>query len=98
MDNDEKFRLIKEWIDPEERVTVDFRNERDLNAEITGCNRELVDLALETSVPHYRQDVSIPLGEVDVAEDRTKYTRDPDKPLRRSRLRLVVHGDRPPVV
>lgn len=32
MNNDEKARLIRPWINEEERVTVDFVNEKDLNA------------------------------------------------------------------
>jgi hypothetical protein len=96
MDNEEKCKIITDWVDPEERVTVDFRNEGDLNAEVAGCTRELVDLTLDTTVPHMRQQVSLPLREVEVLEDRTRYTRDPERPLRRGRLRLVVNGDRPP--
>ena len=86
---------IRQWIDPAERVTVDFDDEKDLNAEVTGCNAEIVSLALETAFPHLRQDVSIPLGEVELGEDRAKYTRDPEKPLRYGRLRLIIHQTRP---
>ncbi|HJU04657.1 MAG TPA: hypothetical protein VJ692_05845 [Nitrospiraceae bacterium] len=98
MENEEKARIIKPWINPEERVTVDFENERDLNAEVTGCSAELVDLDLETAFPHLRQPVSVPLGDVEVAEDRSKYTRDPDQPIEHSRLRLIIKGKRPEVV
>ena len=98
MDNQEKADLIAPWIDPDERVTVDFEDERDLNAEVTGCTTELVDLSLETNFPHVRQTVSVPLGNVEVAEDRSKYTRDPDKPVQRGRLSLVIKGKRPEVV
>ncbi len=34
MESPEKADIIRRWIDPEERVTVDFENERDLNAEV----------------------------------------------------------------
>jgi hypothetical protein len=98
MDNETKTKTIREWIDPEERVTVDFDDARDLNAEVTGCTAEVVTLALETTFPHLRQDMTIPLGEVDVGEDGTKYTRDPEKPLRYGRLRLTIHHKRPQVV
>ena len=37
MDNKEKARIISPGVDPDERVTVDFDDERDLNAEVTGC-------------------------------------------------------------
>jgi hypothetical protein len=98
MDNPEKAQAIRPWVNPEERVTVDFEDDRDLNAEVRGCNEEVVDLALETAVPHLRQEISIPLGRIEIGEDRGKYTRDPDQPLRYGRLRLIVHQDRPKVV
>ena len=98
MDNETKAKTIREWIDPEERVTVDFDDAKDLNAAVTGCNAEVVTLSLETPVPHLRQDMTIPLGKVEVGEDRAKYTRDPEKPLRYGRLRLTIHQNRPEVV
>ena len=48
MTNEEKMKAILPWIDPEERVTVNFLDEQDLNAEVTGCNDVLVDLSLVT--------------------------------------------------
>jgi hypothetical protein len=98
MDNREKAQALRTWVNPEERVTVDFDDERNLNAEVTGCNEEVVDLALETAFPHVRQEVSIPLGHIEIGEDRGKYTRDPDQPLRHGRLRLMVHERRPHVM
>ena len=98
MENHQKAQAIRPWINPEERVTVDFEDERGLNAEVRGCNEELVDLALETAVPHLRQEVSVPLGRIEIGEDVGKYTRDPDQPLRYGRLRLIVHQRRPEVV
>jgi hypothetical protein len=98
MDNETKEQAIQKWIDPEERITVDFEDERDLNAIVTGCNAEVVTLALETAFPHLRQDVTVPLGKVDIGEDRGKYTRDPEKPLQYGRLRLTIHQKRPQVV
>ena len=99
MDNHEKARLIRPWINDEERVTVDFANEKDLNAQVTDCTDEVVslalELALETAVPHMKQRVTLPLRDIEVGEDRTHYTRDPDEPVRRVRLRLSVHQDRP---
>lgn len=96
--NAEKAAIIRTWIDPEERVTVQFDDQRDLNAEITGCSEQLVDLALETTMPHMRQQLSIPLSDVEVSEDLSHYTRDPDRPLKRKRLMLVIKGNRPAVV
>lgn len=98
VDNKEKAGVISNWIDPEERVTVQFDDQRDLNAEVTGCSERLVDLTLETHVPHMRQEISVPLSHVEVSEDPSHYTRDPDRPLKRKRLMLVVKGNRPAVV
>ena len=94
----EKSESIRKWIDPHERVTVQFDDQRDLNAEVRGCNEQVVALALETSVPHVRQEISIPLSDVEVSEDPSHYTRDPDRPLRWKRLMLIVKGKRPAVV
>ena len=98
MSNAAKADIIKPWIDPEELVTVQFDDQRDLNAEITGCSGQLVDLALETTVPHMRQEISVPLSEIDLSEDHSHYTRDPERPLKRKRLMLVIKGKRPAVV
>ena len=98
MSNEDKAAMIGKWIDPEERITVQFDDQRDLNAEVTACSRQLVDLALETTVPHMRQEISVSLSDVEVSEDLSHYTRDPDKPLKRKRLMLIVKGNRPAVV
>ncbi len=98
MDRKEKAAAIARWIDRDERITVHFDDQRDLNAEVTGCSEHLVDLALETNVPHLRQEIAVPLSEVDVSEDLSHYTRDPERPLERKRLMLVVRGKRPAVV
>jgi hypothetical protein len=95
MDNAAKLEVIRPWIDPEERVTVDFVDERDLNAVIAGCTTEHVVLSLEIRFPHLKQHVSVPMREVEVGVDRTYYTRDPEKPLRYGRLRLMIHQKRP---
>jgi len=95
MDNAAKEKLIAAWIDPNERVTVDFVDEKNLNAEVTGCSKDVVDLALETAFPHLRQELTFPLGRVEVGEDSGRYTRDPDRPLRYGRLRLSIDQKRP---
>lgn len=98
MTNEEKIEKIRPWIDPEERITVHFRDEQGLNAEVTGCNAELVDLAIETNVTHMKQRISVPLSRTDVSEDLSHYTRDPDRPLKHRRLMLVVDDKRPPII
>jgi len=98
MSNLEKAEVIRQWVNPEERITVQFDDARDLSAEVTGCTDQLVALALDTDVPHMRQQLSIPLSKVEVAEDPSHYTRDPDLPLRRERLLLLVKGNRPAVI
>ena len=98
MTNEEKMVAIRPWIDPEERVTVNFLDEQDLNAEVTDCSDVLVDLSLETRVPHIKQHISIPLRSTEVSEDPSHYTRDPDRPLKQSRLMLLINDKRPPLV
>lgn len=93
--NPEKVRAIRAWIDPDERVTVDFSDERNLNAEVVDCTDDVVELAVDAAVPHLRQRVIVPLRLVTVSDDPWHYTRDPSKPLRHSRLRLSVDRARP---
>lgn len=80
MTNHEKRKTIIPWIDPEERVTVHFLDEKDLNAEVTGTTEELVDLAIETNVPHIEQRISVPLRLTEVSEDFGHHMRDPEHP------------------
>jgi hypothetical protein len=96
--NEHKAATIKKWINPEERVTVQFEDQRDLSAEVTDCTDQLVSLSLDTTVPHMRQEISLPLSSVEISEDHSHYTRDPDHPLKRKRLMLIVSGKRPAVV
>lgn len=98
MTNLEKRKKIIPWINPEERVTVHFLDERDLTAEITGSSDELVDLSIQTQVPHMKQRISVPLSLTEVSEDLGHYTRDPERPLKRRRLMLVVDQNQPPVI
>jgi hypothetical protein len=98
MTNEEKLEAIRPWIDPEERVTVNFLDEQGLNAEVAGCSNELVELSLETRVPHAKQHISIPLPRAEVSEDPSHYTRDPDRPLKHRRLMLLINDKRPPIV
>ncbi|MGZ9204692.1 MAG: hypothetical protein ACXW37_11785 [Nitrospira sp.] len=98
MEASEKAGMIRRWIDPEERVTVDFENEKDLNAEVVECDEQTVTVLLETAFPHYKQHLTLPLSMLAVGEDKTHYTRDPEKPLRYGRLRLTVHEKRPQTV
>jgi hypothetical protein len=95
MESSEKADIIRRWIDPEERVTVDFENEGDLNAEVVECDELTVTVVLETAFPHYKQHLTLPLSMLSVGEDKTHYTRDSEKPLRYGRLRLTVHENRP---
>lgn len=98
MDSMEKTALIRQWIDPEERVTVDFEDEKDLNAEVIECDGQTVTILLETAFPHYKQHLTLPLSMVSVGEDKSRYTRNPEKPLRYGRLRLMVQENRPQTV
>lgn len=96
--NKQKAAAIRKWINPEERITVQFDDQRDLNAEVTGCTDQVVSVSLDTAVPHVRQKITLPLSAVEVSEDFSHYTRDPDRPLRRERLMLIARGNRPEVV
>jgi len=75
-----------------------FLDEKDLNAEVTGTTEGLVDLAIETKVPHIKQRVSVPLRLTEVSEDLGHYTRDPERPLKHRRLMLIINAKRPPVI
>jgi hypothetical protein len=98
MTNEEKQKCIRPWIDPEERVTVHFLDAPDLNTEVTGCTNQLVDLSIETHVSHMKQHISVPLSQVEVSDDFSHYTRDPERPLQRHRLMLVINENRPPII
>ena len=98
MTNEEKLEAIRPWVDPEERITVNFLDEQGLNAEVTDCNDIVVDLSLETRIPHIKQHISIPLRSAEVSEDPSHYTRDPDRPLKHSRLMLLINDKRLPIV
>jgi hypothetical protein len=80
MTNEEKQTRIRPWIDPEERVTVHFLDAPDLNTIVTGCTDQSVDLSIETHVPHLNQKISVPLSQVEVTEDVSHYTRNPERP------------------
>jgi hypothetical protein len=96
--NKQKAAAIRKWIDPEERITVQFDDQRDLSAEVTGVSDQLVSLSLDTAVPHLRQEISLPLSTVVVSKDLSHYTREPERPLKRERLMLIAQGKRPAVV
>jgi hypothetical protein len=98
MTNEEKQKRIRQWINPEERVTVHFLDAPDLNTTVTGCTDQLVDLSIETHVSHMRQNISVPLSQIEVAEDFSRYTRDPERPLQQQRLMLVINEKRPPII
>ena len=98
MTSDEKEKVIRPWINPEERITVRFLDSPDLNAEVKGCNDASVTLSIETQVVHIKQNISIALRQVEVTEDFSHYTRDPDRPLQWHRLMLVINEKRPPII
>jgi hypothetical protein len=96
--NEEKQNRIRPWINPEERVTVHFLDAPDLNTTVTGCTDQSVDLSIETQVAHLKQKISVPLSQVEVTEDFSHYTRDPERPLQQQRLMLVINEKRPPII
>lgn len=98
MTDEEKEKRIRPWVDPKERITVHFLDVPDLNATVTDCMSQLVDLSIETHVPHLTQQISVPLSQVEVSEDFSHYTRDPERLLQRQRLMLVINEKRPPII
>ena len=98
MTNEEKKKRIRPWIDPEERVTVHFLDAPDLNAKVTNCTDQLVDLSIETHMPYMTQRTSFPLSQIEVSDDFSHYTRDPERPLQRQRLMLVINEKRPVII
>ncbi len=95
MTNREKAERIKPWINPEERVTVDFQDVQGLNVEVMGCTEHVVHLILQKPFPHMKERITVPLRMVEVEEDPYHYTRDPDSPIQ-NRLRLRVDLQGPP--
>jgi regulator of replication initiation timing len=93
-----KLAFITPWINPEEQITVLFDDQGDINTVVSDCIERLVDLELETPVPHMRQRLSIPMSEIEVSEDPSHYTRDPDKPSQFKRLLLIIKGKRPAIL
>lgn len=73
-----KYEVIHPWINLEERVTVDFVDEKNLNAIVMHCTHDYVNLAIQMRFPHMKQHITVPLSNVELGEDRTKYTRDPE--------------------
>ena len=69
MTNDVKEKIIRPWVNPEERITVDFLDAADLNARMTKYTRQLVLLSIETHVPHLSQHILAPLSQFEVLED-----------------------------
>ena len=94
MTNVEKSALIQPWVNPEERITVDFSDTRGLTAQVTGCTEYVVHLTFSDSFPHMKKRMTIPLSLVTIGVDRQHYTRDPDTPLQ-WRLKLRVDKARP---
>ena len=94
MTNEEK----QNRINPEERVTVQFLDAPDLNTIVTGCTDQSVDLSIETHVAHLKQKISVALSQVEVKDDFSHYTRDPERPLQQQRLMLVINEKRPPII
>jgi hypothetical protein len=98
MTNDVKEKIIRSWVNPEKRITVDFLDAADLNARVTKCTRQLVLLSIETHVPHLSQHILAPLSQVEVLEDLSHYTQDPERHLQRKRLMLIINEKRPPIM
>ncbi len=95
MNNPQKAELITPWINPEERISVDFTDVQGLTAQVLGCTENVVHLSFLEGFPHMKDRVTIPLGKVQIGEDRGHYTRDPKSPLQWGRLLLRVDHKHP---
>ncbi len=89
-----KINFIAPWINPAERITVDFKDVTGLNAEVFGCTENVGYLLFQEAFPHMKKHVTIPRKAMRVVEDHGHDTRDPDAPLQ-WRLRLRVNQNRP---
>ncbi len=81
MMNKEKQTRIRHWMDPEEQVTVPFLDAPDRNVIVTNGTDRLANISIETHLPDMPQIISVPLSRVEVAEDFSHYTRDPEQPF-----------------
>jgi hypothetical protein len=86
MANEEQERGIRPSINPEGWATVRLLDAQNLTTSVTGGMDQLVDLSIEAQVPDMTQDTSVPLSQVEVAEDGSHSRRDSEAPLLRPRL------------
>ena len=98
MTNEVKEKIIRQWVNPEVAITVDFLDAADLKAQVTKCTRQLVLLSIETHVPHLSQHILAPLSQVEVLEDLSHSTQGPKQYLQRKRLMLIINEKRPPIM
>ncbi|MDR4493497.1 MAG: hypothetical protein AB7P17_00210 [Nitrospirales bacterium] len=94
MTNQEKAELIRPWVNPNERITVDFTDVQGLNALVEGCTENVVHLTFQETFPHLKERITVPLRIVTVDEDPYHYTRDPRHTIQ-NRLRLHVEQNQP---
>ncbi len=65
MENEDNVTVIRPWIDPEDRTTVSFEDEKELNAVVTECTATIVTLSLETFFPNAKPEITVPLRDVE---------------------------------
>ncbi|MEP7153576.1 MAG: hypothetical protein ABI856_17890 [Nitrospira sp.] len=80
MTNEDKQKVIRPWIDPEEHITVHVLDAPDLNATVTTCTDQSVDIAIKTHVLYMNQHIFVPLSQVELSEDPSHDVRDPEAP------------------
>jgi hypothetical protein len=90
-----KYEVIRPWINLEKRVTADFLDEKNLDAIVMDCTHDYVDLAIQMGFPYRKQHVTVPLSEVEIGGDRSKYTRNAAKPLHYGPLQMLLNIKRP---
>ena len=95
--NLQKAASIRQWINPEERVTVDFENEHDLNAEVIECDGQNGDVAARDRISTLANGILRFLSMISVGRIKSLHS-GPDKPVQYGRLRITVHEARPQTV
>jgi hypothetical protein len=95
MENAVKCEVIRPWINLEKRVTVDFLDEKNLDAIVMDCTHDYVALAIHMGFPYRMQHLTVPLAEVEVGGDRTKHATHLAKPLYYGLLQISLNIKRP---
>ena len=62
---------------------------------MTSCTDQVVSLSLDTTVPHMRQEITLPLSAVEVSRTFPTIRAIRSVPLKRERMMLIAQGKTP---